>query len=260
MFEKYILENFFYEEDINIKNQDLFLDDQIEYIKTCISNNTYFNHKIYTLLSCVFSYLVYKDLNYIQNFCEKLNIKKYNVYKTENKMVYGIFNLENGLTFLAFKGSSTLSDFLSDLNIKLKDLGPEIGRVHTGFYNYLKYNDNDINIFNNLKHFTSDKIFITGHSLGAALSLIFYKLYKQKIPGLCNINFGCPKVGDLNFCKDTYTTRVVNNFDIVTVIPFSCDYTHADLIQKLYNFKTIFFSIKQHNIKTYYFNIKKYIN
>lgn len=247
MFEKYILDNFFYEDEISIQDKNGFLDYEIDYIKLHISSNP-------TLIASVFSSLIYRDLVYIRKFCKEIGVK-YTVYKTNNNMVYGIFSVKNSGVYLTFKGTSSVSDFFSDINIKLKET--PIGLVHTGFYEYLI--ENHESIFYNLKEFKKEKIIVTGHSLGAALSVIFYKLYKEKIDNISNINFGCPKIGNDIFCKGLTTTRVVNNFDIVTFVPFSWNYTHIDSLQKLYNWKVLFFSIKQHDIRSYYFNLKKYI-
>ncbi|MCK5902113.1 MAG: lipase family protein [Cocleimonas sp.] len=78
------------------------------------------------------------------------------------------------------------------------------------------------------------QLYLTGHSLGAALSTLFtldLALVRPKLP-VININFASPKVGNRAFVHfyqqqvKTKTLRVVNHFDIVPCTP-KVAYTHT---------------------------------
>ena len=75
---------------------------------------------------------------------------------------------------------------------------------------------------NNIKR----KIWITGHSLGAALATLAADRYRN-VKGL--YTYGSPRVGDKDFKKNfrMNTYRFVNNNDIVTKVPPAGMYRHV---------------------------------
>jgi len=130
------------------------------------------------------------------------------------------------IAILAFRGTEigqSIQDFkildvLTDLTATFKKI--EDYKVHTGFYKAFQYVEKDIK--ETIKDLIGYKIYITGHSLGAALALIATQrcdLENIKIEA-CYV-FGCPRVGNRKFCNKIKTPiyRIVNESDIVTAIP-----------------------------------------
>ncbi|MBU1044743.1 MAG: lipase family protein [Candidatus Omnitrophica bacterium] len=135
---------------------------------------------------------------------------------------YIIANTE--VIILAFRGTQCIQDWLTDADARfVKNVW---GQVHNGFSKALdsvwreiekivsKYQDND------------QTIWITGHSLGAALAVLATARFLQKnidINGL--YTFGQPRVGNATFARifnlrfKHRTFRFVNNEDIVTRVP-----------------------------------------
>ena len=129
-----------------------------------------------------------------------------------------------------FRGSESMRDWYYDLSILKTKLHDNV-YVHSGFYKQL-YNENmyenlknDINDL--IKEYTDYEIYITGHSLGAALATLFGYELARSIPNKVNIiSFASPRVGNIEFKKafdekeNLYHIRVTNNRDIVTAVPF----------------------------------------
>ena len=180
----------------------------------------------------------------------------------ESDMVYavGIDPIRKRIT-VAFRGSVTPTDFMKDAMIAMKhqpnpvkkvtshDLDDTIG-IHQGFYDYLLKPRKPMNKFDTiLGHISSlfvevperqkdYKVYVTGHSLGGALSTLF-SLYlaafigdkntNTVIPGpISCISIASPRVGDLSFQKAfgcfeelglLRHLRVANDRDPVTMMP-----------------------------------------
>jgi len=127
---------------------------------------------------------------------------------------------------IAFRGTSSLRDFLTDADCARKTL-PHTGdnkvKVHEGFFTAWE------SIFGLLKKrldFTAKPLFITGHSLGGALALICGVELVQRNYNVHSVyTFGQPRVGNGAFADlaarrlgDRYQ-RVVYENDLVARIP-----------------------------------------
>ena len=84
-----------------------------------------------------------------------------------------------------------------------------------------------------LKRYPETKLYVTGHSLGAALSVLFGIRLALKLPNQVQvINFGCPKVGNAAFAKLVNTKdnlcvqRVAHKRDVITRGP-NLGYNHV---------------------------------
>ncbi len=132
-----------------------------------------------------------------------------------------------------------LSDVVTDIDIR-KRPGPLAGKVHKGFLDaYQLVWDRDIlPAIESMKRRrgSSFPIYLTGHSLGAALAtLMTAGCLENAIEPSGVYLFGAPRVGDWRFCKaldqliGTRAFRIVNNNDIVTRIPpaFLFGYRHV---------------------------------
>jgi hypothetical protein len=173
----------------------------------------------------------------------------------------GIFVQEGPNPFLvvAFKGTTPFDygEWSSDFQLA-KTVAPFLdGRVHKGFYDKLFPDIDSVNcvhpygaIIRRLKEEiaalgtisgTQVPIWITGHSLGAALATVFAsRLLKcsgdlgdlNKFRLMDCYNFGCPPIGDASFAIsvesnqnmpiDRYSEiwRVIGDADVVTRVPF----------------------------------------
>jgi hypothetical protein len=125
---------------------------------------------------------------------------------------------------LAFRGTDpvTLPSWLADLSAKLVERAEYKGHVHQGFSSVLRRTWSQIE---KILHEVQDKpLFVTGHSMGGALSVLAAcRLAKIGRPPVAVYTFGSPRVGDLTFC-DGYalpTYRVVNGLDIVPELPLA---------------------------------------
>ena len=144
---------------------------------------------------------------------------------------------EDGTMILAFRGTSSLKDWMTDVDINLVN-GPG-GKVHDGFLCALN------SIWRRLAK-TLDaarghrKLWITGHSLGGALATLATAKLRlelaQPVNGL--YTYGSPRVGNeefaRNFDADFYYQyyRMVNNNDVVPRIPFRLmSYRHVGIFK-----------------------------
>ena len=125
----------------------------------------------------------------------------------------------NDLWF-AFRGTepSKLNDVMADLKV-FKNTAMAGGRVHGGFQK--EVNDLWMDIVKELEHNDQLKVrkdvYMTGHSLGAAMATIAATRYKPDEL----FTFGSPRVGGPRFVKNVKCPhyRFMNNNDIVCRIP-----------------------------------------
>lgn len=123
----------------------------------------------------------------------------------------------NGIHVLSFRGTevSQKSDVLADLKAG-KNIEACGGKVHVGF-------KGEINkVWPAIEKAIAgiDTLYITGHSLGAAMATIAASRMQDRVTTL--ITFGSPRVGNAEFVDSLTVThyRVQNNCDDVTKVPF----------------------------------------
>jgi triacylglycerol lipase len=130
---------------------------------------------------------------------------------------------EDGYAVLAFRGTETSK--IQDVKIDAKAMRVSVleGRIHGGFRS--AYDSVGREIEETVLKLKDTPLYITGHSLGAALATVATQRLEhnpriRKIISAC-YTFGSPRVGDqhydIEFKSPIY--RVVNTTDIVTVIP-----------------------------------------
>lgn len=129
---------------------------------------------------------------------------------------------------IVFRGSDSIIDWLYNFLIFKTRIISSI-YVHYGFNKQLSpVLDELLDTVNNLTEKYNDySIYITGHSLGGALSTLFsYYLSKTTNKKINVWSFASPRVGNYNFkkmynkIKNIEHNRVVNNRDTVTSIPY----------------------------------------
>jgi triacylglycerol lipase len=148
----------------------------------------------------------------------------FNLIKTFNKNGTQAFLAKNDeFVVLSFRGTQPdkWEDVRTDLRVlKLKTID---GKVHIGFKN--AFDDVKDAIVNELRmHKGEMPLYITGHSLGAALATVAVQEIDEEFHdqvAAC-YTFGSPRVGDGKYEKAIKVPfyRIVNATDIVTLIPF----------------------------------------
>ena len=141
----------------------------------------------------------------------------------------GFVATRGGNRYLVFRGTHNVREWIYDANIGLVDYPylPNGGKVHEGFLHIYERCRSDT--FAQLEpEFGHDaNFYITGHSLGAALSLLALPdaLATGRVKQVILYNFGCPRVGDRTFAAaynalpGQQSFRLVNTEDLVTLIP-----------------------------------------
>jgi triacylglycerol lipase len=131
------------------------------------------------------------------------------------------------MILVAFRGTepAKLKDWMTDADVD--PVGFLGGKVHAGFLRALRGIWDDLNAAIDTLQRRSQSLWITGHSLGAALATLATARFRLEsgtpVHGL--YTFGSPRVGDgdfgLRFNQDFQgqTFRYVNNADVVTRVP-----------------------------------------
>ena len=140
----------------------------------------------------------------------------------------GFVAQREGDAYLVFRGTHTLGEWIYDFNVRLKPYpySQNFGNVHQGFLGvYQRCRDSFIESLRDVN--PEFDLYITGHSLGAGLSLLslpdVMNATPFKQPTLYNI--GCPRTGDKDFATaynalpDQKTFRIANTADLLTVAP-----------------------------------------
>ena len=145
---------------------------------------------------------------------------------------------DNSYAVLAFRGTEVakLTDIKTDIRASMVSLIE--GRVHKGFINAYKSVRTEIE--KSVAKVDGLPLYITGHSLGAALATVATQflesnpVFRDQIAAC--YTFGSPRVGNDQFDREFKSAiyRVVNTTDIVTVIPLlAMGYIHIGDIRFL---------------------------
>lgn len=119
-----------------------------------------------------------------------------------------------------------IADIKTDCDILLFETPAHPGKVHQGFHHALEEIWEDLHNYLKEIHHSSQKLWITGHSLGAALATLAADRYKEA-QGV--YTFGSPRVGNREFTRQYQVNafRIVNNSDIVSTVPPPGFYEHV---------------------------------
>lgn len=134
-------------------------------------------------------------------------------------------DVEAPMLILAFRGTETdcadirevIKDIKSDLKANLVNIVGE-EKIHKGFLDAFKLVKDEIE--QDLTAFEDVPLFITGHSLGGALSVVATRFLGSESHGAC-YTFGGPRVGNEELAERIKTPiyRVVNSADAVPRLP-----------------------------------------
>lgn len=139
---------------------------------------------------------------------------------------YTCYDSQNNL-YIVFKGSSGLRDWIDNLDFLFKKDGKF--KIHSGHLEQFKKVKNEIFALVAEHHINyQTKIYVTGHSLGGSLAHITGLMLVRHFPYLTNFlhiySYGANKCFNYKTVKwynkhVQYSTRVVNNDDIVPKLP-----------------------------------------
>jgi len=181
------------------------------------------------------STLVYADEDFVRAQFRRVGLREVKFFDRQSTQCFVASN--DKFAIIAFRGSEIwkrkekfdfnkiLADLKADVDIRLTDW-PGGGKVHRGFKEALDEVWLDLAVHIRQLDDKGCKIWITGHSLGAALATLAADRYGN-VQGV--YTFGSPRVGDGVFKKnfDAEAYRIVNNQDIATRVPPPGWYKHV---------------------------------
>ena len=152
------------------------------------------------------------------------------ISNTESDVQVGItINKTDKRICVVFRGSESIKDWFYDLQINKHHLKDGIW-VHSGFYKQLYENGVYDKILASVKQILDEhpdfSLYVTGHSLGAALSTLCGFMFSQEFKNqITVVSFASPRVGDAEW-KNAFEKqrnlihyRITNDRDIVTAFP-----------------------------------------
>ncbi|RXJ04166.1 lipase family protein [Anaerobacillus alkaliphilus] len=240
-----------------------------------MKQNPFFNKRLalYLLDMCNLTYEQYSHNGHFKVPYGVRLVKPFKAKAFDKEEWFG-FILETWDTvIIAFRGTQSDPDWIADAEAFQDSFpfSPECGLVHHGFLSiYASCREEIFKTYSKISPFK--KLFITGHSLGAALATLHAldvtknSRFKQVI----HYNFASPRVGNKQFAQQ-YTKsvqnslRFVNTNDIIPILPpqklqcpFTNRYWYYQHVPKQVNFSIQTGSIaNNHALVTYKKGIEK---
>ena len=148
---------------------------------------------------------------------------------------HGFVAAQPGMAIVAFRGTVSIGNFLTDAEAALVRHGLFPGLVHYGFCRAVDAVYPAVRSM--LSSYPRDwRIWVTGHSLGGAMaSLVSHRLASDGFPVRAVYTFGSPRAGDRKF-RDAYRLpnyRFVNDNDLVPHLPLRWCYSHVGELKLL---------------------------
>ena len=180
--------------------------------------------------------LVYADEDFVtETFKKHAGFKEVEYFEGKATQCFAASN--DKFTVVAFRGSEArlregdsdfghiFADWMASFNFAPEPWEKK-GHVHRGFKGALDEVWHDLEDHILYQQENNRKIWMTGHSLGAALATLAANRYRN-VQGL--YTYGSPRVGDRLFKVDfnVNTYRFVNNNDIVAKVPPASMYCHV---------------------------------
>lgn len=180
-------------------------------------------------LCAEFSRLAYTNDNIVtRGGLTNIGFSEIKWLSVSNNQALIAWNSEEKLGIISFRGTEPdqVGDIAADLGISLiPHPDPTKGKIHEGFYQAFYCLQHEIETWmseieqNNSK---IDKWLITGHSLGAAMATIAASVLHFSKGSKHLINFGSPRVGNVDFIQAINSVehrRYVNCCDVICRIP-----------------------------------------
>ncbi len=182
------------------------------------------------------SFLAYEEGKTVENILKSLGLEVsfFNSARWDGE-AYVAYDDEK--VFLVYRGTepTNLQDMMTDIRLNKVKTDKE-GGVHSGFKQHFDDLEKEFRIGSMLSALLSGKrkLYITGHSLGAALAVYAAYYYSEKVPVTRKeeyslYTFGAPKVGDESFMRkfdEVKVYRVVHKNDIICRLPPFSKYHH----------------------------------
>lgn len=164
------------------------------------------------------------------------------LYKSQEDCEVLVCNHESDTLVVAFRGTSSKKDVLTDLSVTREKLPlantpfPLLPLVHSGFMSQF------FSINSHIEGVVAEhnNIVFCGHSLGGALATIGSLYYSFQYPekNISCVTFGSPRVGDNTFVsyfneRIPNTLRYVNDNDPVPCVPTRWRFKHVGGLQWL---------------------------
>lgn len=168
------------------------------------------------------------DQKIYDDFVTKLQSGGFSLVRTFNDKAtdtQAFIARNNEFAVLAFRGTEVTKRRDVKTDIKASKISVLQGRVHVGFME--AYRSVGPQIRKSLLELKGVPLYITGHSLGAALATIAthnlehdtdFPQFRQMIAAC--YTFGSPRVGNSRYDFRAPIYRIVNTTDVVTAIPF----------------------------------------
>lgn len=160
--------------------------------------------------------ITYEDAKAAKSKFKALGYSIVEFFDIDNAQAY-LLKGSDGVHVLSFRGTevSEPSDILADIKAG-KNIEAVGGKIHVGF----KTEINKLWPVLEKAVANIDKLYVTGHSLGAAMATIASGRMQSKVLAL--VTFGSPRVGNKEYvaCLTFPHYRVQNNCDDVTKVPF----------------------------------------
>lgn len=171
---------------------------------------------------CELSYLDFGS----REFMDGMTALGLSTIKTvDNAGVQALAAVSERIVIVCFRGTDSLADWMADATAEKTTFINRNWQVHTGFIRTLMVVERDINEFIRREYKHSKFLIVTGHSLGAAMAVLYAMRWWQDLIGAV-VTFGCPRVGNQAFADKfnrvhgDHSLRFVNNNDVVTRVPF----------------------------------------
>ena len=163
-------------------------------------------------------------------------LKTFNSRETDTQAF--LAKSSDGYAVLAFRGTETSKRHDMVVDARATKVSVLEGRIHSGFRT--AYESVAKEIEENILNLGDIPLYITGHSLGAALATVATQRLEhhhkiREMIAAC-YTFGSPRVGDKHYDMEFKSPiyRVVNTTDIVTIIPLlAMGYIHIGDIRYL---------------------------
>jgi triacylglycerol lipase len=150
--------------------------------------------------------------------------------------IFGFVATRPGAVFVSIRGTESAGEWLCDFEAVPTACKAQSGTVHEGFWKvYEVIRDSAVQGLQGALR-PGDDVFVTGHSLGAALAILFANDAVSVTPNVQVCTFAGPRTGLGDFV-DSYnkrlpgTLRVANRWDIVPNVPVPapplCLYEHV---------------------------------
>ena len=175
-----------------------------------------------------------RDFSMVSPFVQNFQ-PTYRIISTESHDVNGFIGIMENSIYVVFRGSQSLSNFVDDFTIQLREEYCEGCFVHKGFFeatqDVLPGIVTEISRLR-LKSPSLMDVVVTGHSLGAAIATIAALELTKKGFEVKLINYGSPRLANSKLAEFISNNipirmRVTNHRDLVPHLPlFALGYDH----------------------------------